>query len=123
MDGAGGGGVGGSSGPHRCVDASLPPRPNAGTTLQVQLPTAEAVSSVAALSASCYEASFATTGLPVGEHTNTIVNTVWGGSRPFTLRLQPAPAAIAPVQLHVQSGFTGNLSAALEKARLAFSAC
>ena len=66
----------------RCTDGSKPPEPHAHTTLQTQQPGALQLPS---LSASCYEATFATDTLQAGEQ-NVSVETEWGRSVPFMLR-------------------------------------
>ena len=94
-----------------CGDGSAPPLPNANTTLLL-LSGTSIYWSIPSSAASCYEASFSTAALPLGDFSASL-QTSWGTSPAFALRLLPSPPPVIPSELDVLAGFAGNLTAAL----------
>ena len=101
---------------HRCRNASLPPAPAAGTTLELELTgTGAATIKLSAAAASCYEANFdlaADLGIPAGRY-NAHVRTVWGLSQALGVTVVHAAASVAPAVLLVDRSFGGSIEAAL----------
>jgi hypothetical protein len=109
--------IAGSS--YTCVDSASKPAPVPSTTLTLFASTTgtTAATIVPALSATCYEANFATASLPVGRHT-ALVTTPWGESTRFGLTVLSAATnpTSPPTMVHVDADFNGSIQNALAHA-------
>lgn len=93
-----------------CTPASAP---SAVPATELTLAGVRAASSV---SATCYDASFDTTSLPLGTHT-AAVKTQWGASRNFSLTiLAPRAPPPSPTVIDVDQDAKGDVKAALAAA-------
>jgi hypothetical protein len=93
-----------------CINATHP-APAASTRLLLDEGT-----SLSAVEATCFEARFDTSALPVKEYTAVKVATTWGASEPFKLTVAASAPPSAPLVLDVLKDFHGDLAAALSKA-------